>query len=68
MRLKEELEIETYFCLPYHSWQKGTVENSIGLVRRQYPKSTNFPNVNNEELKELQWKNKQQTKKVFEDK
>ncbi|MDR2944466.1 MAG: IS30 family transposase [Methanosarcinales archaeon] len=44
-RLKEELEMETYFCLLYHSWQKGMVENSIGLVRCQYPKCTIFSHV-----------------------
>lgn len=32
----------SYFCRPYSSWQKGMVENSIGLVRRYLPKKTNF--------------------------
>jgi len=54
MRLKTELGINTYFCNPYHSWEKGTVENMIGLIRRKFPKSTNFSTVNNEKLKELE--------------
>jgi len=53
-RLKEELGMETYFCNPYHSWEKGTVENTIGIVRRTFPKSTNFSNVKEEELKKLE--------------
>lgn len=56
MKLKTELGIETYFCHPYHSWEKGTVENTIGIIRRVFPKSTNFSNVTDEELKELEKK------------
>jgi IS30 family transposase len=32
------LGTKSYFCNPYHSWEKGTVENLIGIVRRFYPK------------------------------
>ncbi|MEI2422319.1 IS30 family transposase, partial [Arthrospira platensis SPKY2] len=34
-----------YFCQPYHSWEKGGVENFNGLVRQYFPKGTNFLNV-----------------------
>ncbi|WNY23100.1 IS30 family transposase ISMae39 [Methanimicrococcus hongohii] len=54
MRLKDELNMDTYFCRPYHSWEKGTVENSIGLIRRQCPKKTNFAYVSIEELDKLE--------------
>jgi len=39
------LGTKAYFCEPYHSWEKGTVENSIGLIRRYFPKGTYFNNV-----------------------
>jgi IS30 family transposase len=39
------LGTQAYFCEPYHSWEKGTVENSIGLVRRYFPKGTYFNKV-----------------------
>ena len=32
----------SYFCNPYHSWEKGSVENHIGLIRRTYPKKTDW--------------------------
>src|SRR2546426_6021990 len=32
----------SWFCGPYHSWERGTVENTIGLVRRFFPKKTEF--------------------------
>jgi IS30 family transposase len=36
------LKMKSYFCNPYHSWEKGTVENLIGIVRRFYPKKTDW--------------------------
>lgn len=39
-RLKELLNIKTYFCDPYSSWQKGGVENTNGILRRFIPKGT----------------------------
>jgi IS30 family transposase len=35
-----QLEAKSYFCHPYSSWEKGTVENTIGLLREFYPKGT----------------------------
>ncbi len=31
-----------FFCHPYHAWEKGTVENTIGLVRWYLPKRTDL--------------------------
>lgn len=33
----------SFFCLPYHSSQKGGVENMNGLLRRCTPKGIDFP-------------------------
>jgi len=33
----------SWFCLPYHSWEKGAVENMNGLIRRYFPKKEPFP-------------------------
>jgi len=40
----------SFFCLPFHSWEKGTVENTAGLVRRFYPKKTDFATITPEEV------------------
>ena len=40
--LREAFGTRSYFCAPFHSWEKGTVENTNGLVRRFLPKGTNF--------------------------
>lgn len=42
----QALEMPTYFCHPYHSWEKGTVENTIGLVRQYLPKGTSLTGCN----------------------
>ncbi len=34
---------ESWFCLPYHSWEKGGVENMNGLLRRYFLKKEPFP-------------------------
>lgn len=39
-----------YFCEPYHSWEKGTVENRNRFVREDIPKGTDLSTVIPERL------------------
>jgi transposase, IS30 family len=41
-RLNQQLGTESWFCQPYHSWEKGQVENTNGLIRRFVPKRSNL--------------------------
>lgn len=43
-----------FFCDPHSPWQRGTNENTNGLIRDFYPKTTNFNKVSDEELAEMQ--------------
>lgn len=45
-----ELGIKTYFCNAYHSWEKGGVENANKMIRRFFPKKTDFSSVSQEEV------------------
>lgn len=46
----DNLSCQTFFCNPYHSWEKGTVENTGGLVRQYLPKGTDLSTIEKSEL------------------
>ncbi len=46
--LTRDLGVKTYFCHAYHSWEKGTVENTIGRLRRYLPKGLSLDQLTNE--------------------
>jgi IS30 family transposase len=47
--------MQSYFCAPYHSWEKGSVENAIGLVRIFFPKGTDFATVTKDQIKRVDY-------------
>ena len=49
------LEIDTYFCDPFSSWQKGSNEYHNGLLRRYFPKKTDFTDVTQEDIDDCVW-------------
>jgi len=51
--LKRTLDVESYFCAPQAPWQKGTVENTNGRLRRFLPLDTDIANKTVEELSAL---------------
>lgn len=49
-----ELNIPTYFCDPYSSWQKGGVENMNGLIRQYLPRSTDLSTLTRKQIYDIQ--------------
>jgi IS30 family transposase len=46
----KQVGIPSFFCRPYASWQKGGVENANKMVRRYFPKGTDFRSVSQAEI------------------
>ena len=46
----EILKTKAYFCNPYHSWEKGSIENRIGMIRRYFPKKTNWSLITQKQI------------------
>jgi IS30 family transposase len=44
------LQAQVYFAHPYRSWERGLNENTNGLLRQYFPKSTNLLKVTDEEV------------------
>ncbi len=53
-KINHTLGLRSYFCEPYCSWQKGTVEQTIGLVRRFLPKGRNLTNITPRHIQHIQ--------------
>ena len=53
-KIAKALKAETYFCRPYHSWEKGLNENTNGLIRQYFPKQTDFRNISDREIRRVQ--------------
>jgi len=56
--LKQIFQNGIYSCNPYHSWEKGSVENVLGRVRRFIPKGTSLDKVSHKKIKRIEcWLN-----------
>lgn len=52
MMVANILNIQSYFCDPYASWQKGGIENTNGRLRRDLPRNTNIRDMTQEDFDE----------------
>lgn len=50
----DSLKVKIYFTHPYHSWEKGTVENTIGRVRRYIPKGSSLAAFTQKDIKSIE--------------
>lgn len=48
--LAQRLGLAVFFAHPYASWERGTSEQTNGLLRQYYPKGTDFADVSHYDL------------------
>jgi IS30 family transposase len=49
-QIERQNQLQIYFAQPYHSWERGTNENTNGLLRFYFPKKMSFAHVSQEQL------------------
>lgn len=54
LETNQALNCDSYFCQAYHSWEKGAVEQINGLIRRFFPKGTDFTLIKDLQLKKIE--------------
>ena len=54
--LHTSLGVQTFFCHPYSSWEKGSVENAIGLTRRVWPKKSDYGLLSDQQVAMLEYR------------
>ena len=62
----EETKIQVFFADPYSPWQRGTNENTNGLIRQYFPKGTDFHKVSLGEIREAERRLNSRPRKVLE--
>jgi len=64
--LNDVLGTQSWFCEPYHSWEKGQVENTNGLIRRHIPKRFNLDQLSDSDIQKVETWINERPKKVLQ--
>lgn len=48
--IERDASIKVYFAYPYHSWERGTNENTNGLLRQFFPKGSAFKHITQKDV------------------
>jgi IS30 family transposase len=54
-RMEAALDMPVYFCDPHAAWQRGTIENTNGILRRDMPRKTDITNYTARDIDEIAW-------------
>jgi len=54
-KLEKQLTLRCFFAHPYSSYERGSNENVNGLIRRFFPKKTDFRSITDEEIQRVEY-------------
>lgn len=54
--IEARTNLKCYYAHAYHSWERGTNENTNGLIREYFPKRTDFTAIPEEQIKAIEFK------------
>lgn len=63
---EKRTRVKVYFCDPYSSYQRGTNENRIGLLRQYFPKKTDLTKVTNKQLQMIEFEINNRPMKILD--
>ncbi len=63
--MKKALNSDNYFAHPYPSWERGLNENHNGLIRQYLPKSMALSDISQTQVKAIQDKLNNRTRKTL---
>lgn len=64
-KITQNTGMKIYFAHPYSSWERGTNENTNGLIRRYLPKGTDFNKIDEKQLQIIQEKLNNRPRKII---
>ena len=64
-RYHMQLNIPTFFCEPYSSWQKGSVENVNKMIRKYIPKGSDISQYSEEYIQWIEEKINEKPRKIL---
>ena len=53
--MEDILKMPVYFCDPHSPWQRGTIENTNGILRRDMPRKSDIKNYTSRDIDEITW-------------
>jgi IS30 family transposase len=59
-------DLQVYFCDPRSPWQRGSNENTNGLLRQYFPRATNFSQVSQDQLDAIALRLNQRPRKTLD--
>ena len=63
---EKKSKVKVFFCDPYSSYQRGTNENRIGILRQYFPKKSDLTKVSNKQLQKIEFEINSRPMKILD--